>query len=342
MLLAGCATTEKSKYVMTTFPEVPIESQASVKIVVQSDELKPLTTKLAAAFTGCGYKVVDEGADYWFVLNGGSQYAAGTTQKIPGKEQRPLPDGGTKEVEAVPKTLNFASSAMNVSVAAYKTQGLVPLTYFEIPMYSGDNKVEGVRGEEAYRSKFSKDVVARISNAFLCKDSIQEINDLLPLAADANLRKAFKACIDEAAAKAAADPNAQTYAPNFEPFRDAYKNKLTYSFTNEAGEKFSFSPAKNLLPEICAAVNDGTYGDKYLPKGIPADKKISAEERLANYYLYLLAKEIVATHWKNAEMLRSVKDELLQILWTIDEDGLTKSIPLSLARVEYKIKNLEK
>ena len=81
------------------------------------------------------------------------------------------------------------------------------------------------------------------------------------------------------------------------------------------------------IDKVVKQIADGTY------KGEPLNKI------LANYTLYLLAKE---AQTDDPEQLSKIKDEQLKIIENCDADGLVESVPVALARLEYKLANLDK
>ena len=71
LLLGGCASVEMAQYTVTSFAEIPLKKQAKVKIVANNDSLSTVVNSLKTEFgKSDSFAVVDENADYWFVLNG--------------------------------------------------------------------------------------------------------------------------------------------------------------------------------------------------------------------------------------------------------------------------------
>lgn len=98
--------------------------------------------------------------------------------------------------------------------------------------------------------------------------------------------------------------------------REAFKNR------NYAAFKDSL---KVDIDKVNKQIAEGTY------QGEPL-KKI-----LANYSLYLLVKE---TQTEDPGELKKIKAEQLRIIESCDEDGLAESVPVALARLEYKLGNI--
>lgn len=79
------------------------------------------------------------------------------------------------------------------------------------------------------------------------------------------------------------------------------------------------------LAKFCEKVRTKTYegGD--------------AEKRLCNYYLYLLVSE---SRTLDPKKITEIRDQQLLILETCDNKGLAESVPVALARLEYKLANI--
>lgn len=99
--------------------------------------------------------------------------------------------------------------------------------------------------------------------------------------------------------------------------REAFKNRNYSAFKDNL---------KVDIDKVTKAISEGVY------KGEPLEKI------LANYSLYLLVKEVQTD---DPEKLREIMDEQLKILENCNADGLVESVPVALARLEYKIANLE-
>ncbi|MBQ6330399.1 MAG: hypothetical protein IJI35_15370 [Kiritimatiellae bacterium] len=188
LLMGGCASVEMAQYTVTSFAEVPLKDKAKIKIVSNGDGLDAVERSLKSGFAEKGgFSVVDEGADYWFVLNGLSDYGTSKPQKVVSVVKREDANGGTETFAET--TRNLAGAAKGVSVAVYEAKTLAPVHYFEIPIYSGDNTAKAVRGKDAYDAAFSKEVVERVMDAFITQQ--KQVETPIPLEADSGLRDAF-------------------------------------------------------------------------------------------------------------------------------------------------------
>lgn len=192
LLLGGCASVEMAQYTVTSFPEVALkaseEKPASLKLVSNDDSLAPLVGALKSEFgKRKDFRVVDDAADYWFVLGGAQQYLKGKTHKRHSVVAQDAGNGGSEVIVA--EELNLVSAAKNVSVAVYEAKNLSPVHYFEIPLYSGDNSKASAKGEDVYAVEFSRDVVERIMDVFLQQK--KDIETPMPKEADGKLRELF-------------------------------------------------------------------------------------------------------------------------------------------------------
>lgn len=188
LLLGGCASVEMSQYTVTSFAEIPLKKQAKVKIVANNDKLNAVADSLKSEFgKGKDFAVVEENADYWFVLNGAGQYVSGAPAKKVAVVKKENASGGTEAFEE--SNQNLASAAKGVSVAVYEAKTLTPVHYFEIPIYTGDNTKEAVRKEADYEATFAKDVVERVKDAFVTQQ--KQVETPMPLEADGDLRDLF-------------------------------------------------------------------------------------------------------------------------------------------------------
>lgn len=211
LLLGGCASVEMAQYTVTSFAEVPLNEKAKIKIVSNSDGLDTVVDALTEGLSKSGsFSVVDDKADYWFVLNGLDDYSASKPLKTVSVVKQENESGGTETFAETSR--NLASAAKGVSVAVYETKTLAPVHYFEIPIYSGDNTDAAVRGKDVYDEAFSKEVVERIMDAFITQQ--KQVETPIPLEADSGLRAAFVKGGD-----AFAKDNAAAYKPFLEKYK---------------------------------------------------------------------------------------------------------------------------
>lgn len=189
LLLGGCASVEMAQYTVTSFAEIPLKKHAKVKVVANDGALAPVADSIRSAFAkeGENFKVVEKDADYWFVLNGLSQYVNSEPQKRVSVVKQENAAGGTEVFAA--EMRNLASAAKGVSVAVYEAKALAPVHYFEIPIFTGDNTRKAVRSAAVYEGSFSKDVVERVKDAFITQK--KQVETPIPLEADGELRDLF-------------------------------------------------------------------------------------------------------------------------------------------------------
>lgn len=250
LLLGGCASVEMAQYTVTSFAEIPLKEKAKVKIVANSDGLDAIVDSIKGEFKKSGkFSVTDDKADYWFVLSGAGQYVKSSSQNKVAVVKKGNESGGTETLAET--SMNLASAAKGVSVAVYETKTLAPVHYFEIPIYAGDNTKDTVRDESRFDASFAKEVVERVSDAFITQQ--KQVETPIPLEAEGNLRNLFMK-----GGETFATDGAKAYVP----FLQAYK-----------------AQGATDLAKLCEQLRTKTY------EGSDADKK------LGNYYLYLLVKE---------------------------------------------------
>ena len=296
LLLGGCASVEMAQYTVTSFAEVPLKEKAKVKIVANCDNLDSVVNVVKGEFTKKGaFSVVDEKADYWFVLSGAGQYIQSEPQKNVSVVKNENSSGGTETFAE--ETRNLASAAKGISVAVYEAKTLAPVHYFEIPIYSGDNTKDAVRDAGKFDAQFVKEAGERISDAFITQK--KQVETPIPLEADGSLRSLFIKGGESFAKEGAAA---------YKDFLQAYKTRGTVD-----------------LAKLCEQLRTEKY------EGSDAD------ERLGNYYLYLLVKEALTL---DPVALAKIRDEQLVILRSSEAKGLAEAVPVALARLEYKLGNI--
>ena len=274
------------QYPVTSFPEVALTKNAKVRVVANGAAMEPIAATVKTEFgKNGGFKVTEEGADYWFVISGLNDYKKSNSVKVKSVVKKEDTSGGQEVL--VSETKNLASAAKGVSVAVYDAKNLAPVHYFEIPIYTGDNTKDAVRGKDIYDAAFSKDVVERVKDAFLTQK--KDVETPIPEIADAKLRELFA-------------------KQDYVGFLSTYKKV-----------------AKIDLKKFCEEVRTGAYKESDVP------------EKLSNYYLYLLVKESMTL---DPAVLKTVKEEQMLILWTTDYEWLAVSVPVALARLEYKLANV--
>lgn len=300
LLFGGCASIEMAQYTVTSFPEVALKTSekapAKLKFVSNDENLGSLVTALRTEFAKRkDFKVVEDSADYWFVLGGAGQYLKGEPHKRYVVTEQESGNGGSDVITE--EAVNLASAAKNVGVAVYETKTLAPVHYFEIPLYAGDNSGAAVKSAEHYDAAFSKDVVERIMDVFLLQK--KDVETPVPLEADSSLRELFA-------------------KKDYTAFDAQYK-KLGIDF-------------KKLVNSV-RAVESGKADDaaKAYAKNL--------ETKLGACYLNLLVRE---SQTMDADELESIFKDQLLMLEICDAKGLSEACPVALARLEYKLANLNK
>lgn len=190
LLLAGCASVEMSKYTVTSYAEVSLKKGAKINVVAKNEAMRPIVNLLSEKLSQeneLGFTCDTTKPDYWFVIDGDSQYVPAGIVKTYEVSTTSNEFGGNEVIREVNK--NASSYAKNVSVSVYATKGLTPVHYMVVPLYDGDLSDSAARGESIYDKVLAEDVVERLMDAFVTQK--KEIETPIPLEADSNLRKLF-------------------------------------------------------------------------------------------------------------------------------------------------------
>ena len=312
LLMSGCATVEMAKYRVTSFAEVPLKSESSVRIAANGKAAEQVVTALKKQLENVdSLLVVDGKADYWMIVNAEQQYKTSDAQKKWTVIKQENESGG-QDVLAE-STINLASAAKSVSVAVYETATLAPVHYFEIPIYSGDAEAGDTRTEEVLQEKFLKEAVERIMDTFVTQE--KTVDTEVSKKGDGDLRKMF---IKAGEAEDVGSEYAKVQAAICRKYADFVR-------------KYKLTHGKIDLKKLLAAIESKEY-----------DGKIAADTVLADYHMYLLVDEFNATRKQDAEKLNWIRDQHMMILEHSEEAGLSVAIPVALARLEYKLANLGK
>ena len=304
LLFAGCSHVETVPYEVTSFPEVALKEKSEIKIMSFDKSLEGLVGILKEEFAKTGnFKVTDDKARYWFIINGLKDYSGGGSQDVVSVAKQE--DANEVREILVSTKYNFASAAEGVSVSVYDAKKLVPVHYFEIPIYTGERTKGAVSAKDVYSKKFAKDVVERVMDVFVTqtKPGVATIPNHSYLVWTRDLILGLRA-----------------------------NEKLCELFKQGKGSYFDFLVEyKKLglidLNKFCEEVRTGVYEGK------------DATERLGNYHLYLLVREALSN---DPDTIADIKAKQMEILRTTDSGWLSESIPVALARLEYKLANIGK
>ena len=191
LLICGCTTVQYTDYPVISFAEVSLKDHAKIKIVSgnKGESADRIVATLKKEFAANKqYKVVEKGADYWFVISDLHQYKMDAPQGCVDVVKNENKSGGSEVLKETVR--NFTSASRGVSVAIYQVDGLVPFHYFEVPLYDGEKiKGKGVKAEKIYDDTFAKMAVSRIKDVFLTQEKI--VKTPIPLDADPVLRDFF-------------------------------------------------------------------------------------------------------------------------------------------------------
>ncbi len=315
--LCGCSTANVAfrNYPTTTFAEVPLANGASIRVVARDgagDTAKRFAEALSRELVSDeGFRLASDGesADYWFIVDGKATFRADTPDQARYNTayyivRQENDAGGHEEIERTDKSSR--SSSRGMSLAIYKSKGLSPIRYLELPLWEGalgpdvdTSKDQGLKTD----ARFAKLALERVKDVFLTQTKTVSVP--VPRDADEILRKAFIR-LDEAAV---------------------------------AGDAEALAAAKAEIEQRSAEIlpdSIDTFGEKLATDEWKGREK-EAETILGNYHIRALAREAGCLH---QEELRAVHAEQLRILELSTMDSLRMACPIALARIEYKLGNL--
>ena len=327
--LCGCSTANVAfhKFPTTTFPEVVLDSGASIRVVARDG-----AGKTAQAFAEAlakelasdgGFRIAKDGerADYWFLVEGRATYRPDTSEQVRFDTSYvavPKGDDNGGRDEIVRTAQKSYSSARGMSVAVYRAEGLAPVHYLELPVWEGriGPNVE-IGKEQALEtdSRFANLALERVKDVFLTQTKTVSVP--VPRQADPALYKAFVG-LDKAV-------RSQTDSDTGASLSNAQRRNIEAAFSSIERR------AAELLPDPI-----DVFAEKR-KKGEWKGSDEEAETILANYYIRALAREAGCL---DPEKLRAVYSEQLRILELSTGDSLRMACPIALARIEYKLGNL--
>lgn len=316
-VLGGCSTANVSfrNFPTTTFAEVPLGEDVSVRVVVRNganDAAKVFAKALSRELSGNnGLRIAQEGetADYWFLVDGATDFRSDTAQQLPFNtfytvNREEDENGGSEEVVREDRASYTAACGLNIAV--YRTDGLVPVHYIELPLWDGrlGSYVEpGDAKAKAMEVRLAKLALERVKDMFLTQTKTVSIP--VPRDTDRELYNEFLK-LDKAAVANDAAGLAKAIA---------------------AIEK----RAAAILPDSIDA-----FGEMLKTKEWEGREK-EAEAILGNYYIRALAREAGCL---DPQTLREIHAEQLRILELSTMDSLRMACPIALARIEYKLGSL--
>lgn len=316
--LCGCTTANVAQrnFPTRTFAEVPLEPGASIRVVARDgagDVAAAFAQALGATLgSGEGLRLAADGekADYWFIVDGRGTFRADTGAQIPFNDGystvRVANDaGGHEEIEA---THGVSHSILRgMSVAIYKADGLSPVHYVELPLWSGASGPDGAAGKDealALDAKFVSLALERVKDVFLTQTKLVPVS--VPRDVDRALYDLVTA-LDKAAVS---------------------KDQDAIAAACEAVEK----RAAEILPLSIDEFGEALKTKKW--KG----KEKEAEAVLAAYHLRALAREAASN---DPASLEKVHAEQLRVLELSTMDSLRIACPAALARIEYKLSQVK-
>ncbi len=315
--LCGCSTANVAfrNYPTTTFAAIPIPKGSSIRVVARDgagETAQSFAEALAKELSsGEGLQLANEGekADYWFFVDGSTSFRADTPAQAKFntsyvKVSQSNDAGGHEEITRTEKLSQTSSRGM--SIAIYRSEGLSPIHYLELPIWEGslgpDVVIDQDQGSQT-DARFVKLALERVKDVFLTQTKTVSIP--IPRDADPVLFNAFVR-LD----KAAVAGNAAALAAARDEI-ERRSSEILHDSITVFGEKLKTKEWKGREEE--------------------------AEVVLANYYIRALAREAGCL---DPEKLKDIHAEQLRILELSTMDSLRMACPIALARIEYKLGNL--
>ncbi len=315
--LCGCSTANVAfrNYPTTTFAEVPIPPGSSIRVVARDGASKTAQSFAKALArelsSGEGLRLAKKGekADYWFLVAGASTYRPDSPEQAKfntsyDKVSNENEYGGREEIKRTDKVSWTSSRGM--SIAIYRSEGLAPIHYLELPLLEG-NLGPGVETgkDKALETdaRFVNLALERVKDVFLTQTKMVSVP--VPRESDPELYDAFER-LDKAAV---------------------------------AGDAAAIAAARTKIERRAAAILPGSidaFGKKLKTEEWKGRER-EAEVILANYHIRALAREAGCL---DPEELKAIHAEQLRILELSTMDSLRMACPIALARIEYKLGNL--
>lgn len=257
LVITGCSSVKwEGVSYLSPATEVNLKANPGVKIVALGNQemLNPLVAAITNEFAKSGqFKMDAENPDYWLVFNGEAGFrsddanAARFNKKIT-KVKSENAGGGYEYLTSADH--NSSASTQFLSVAVYSVKDLAPVHYFDVALYDADFKSGAVRDAKAYNALFTKQIIAKIKDAFLTQK--RTVKTAVPKAADSAMVKALlngdasgvitraKAVIPAEFDKVIADAKAGKYKENEEALEEMLCNYYVLALAKEIN---NFAPA---------------------------------------------------------------------------------------------------
>jgi len=234
-------------------------------------------------------------------------------------DKKGLETGGEDRV--VEERKRTATATFVSAVSIYDTKELTPLSYFKIITYDTDVEPEkgDVKSGKEFWTYLSEQVAAKIKD--LTVRDKKKVGAFIPDRANEEIRKLIQSEDPSAALEKAAK-----LLP-LPPGEMVELKRAFYSQPLPAGGKEKNDNEKK----------DEDKSDKEKKEGNPTAATRSMETDLANYYIYLTAKEATNPDEKN---IKEVFDGDNKIMSLTEDEGLIKACAHSLGRIEVKAERL--
>ena len=320
--VGGCASENVvwSQFPSTTFADLSLPPQASLRIVSTKDELtKELAQRLREALEKDGKLHVVEGSEkatHLVIIHGASAFRGDTPEQARhtghvSVETLENDHGSMQRIKRESRATETA--AREISVAVYAIKTLEPVQYFSFPIYdtvSSDgtrlNMASAETTSARFQETFTKLAVSRLEEVFSTQQRLLKVP--VPVEADSELKL------------------------QFQQIESALRTKNPKAQEQAIARIDAIAARPNVLPGPFKSFVEASSAKGWKP---PEGKPL--EYFLGNYYLVALRREIGCM---DPAVLSEIHEEMLRILELSEGPSLRMACPIALGRLEEKLAHL--
>lgn len=306
-VVCGCYSPKVvyNKYPTTAFAEVALKDNAKIKLstVGESPASAQLLASIKSAFADAKQlSIVEDKADYWMIINSLEASRVDSKNELPFNEKVEVVPVGVKDDEA-----GLAHEELVAKKQATRTQSKgVSVAIYETDTLTPVHYFEIPVYDGVVKTEGGEKVA---TEAELNKDLSEQIVG--------RIKDVFVTQVKDI----------QTPVP------EEASATMKAAAAEEDMAKAVAQAAEEVLPqsfdEFIKDVQDGKY----------ADNKDGLVTKLSDYYIQAIAQEIGCL---DKNVLKKLHAEHVAILQNATTDSLALACPVALARIEYKLANLDK
>ncbi len=289
-----------NSYPTTVFAEVALKNDAKMKIVSAPDS-ESLCQVLRTEFSKTKrFSIVDGEADYWMIVNALSDVRTDTAGQIPFNDKTEVVAVGAKsdEVGAAHETLAVQRRASRTLAKG------VSIAIYEVGRLAPIHYFEIPVYDGAFKVAGGADVATK-----------EEMEKELTEQIVGRVKDVFVTQVK----------NVETPVP------EEASAELKRAMLSDDAAKAVVDAARTILPQTFNDFLTDVQAGKY------ADQKDVLVQKLSDYYVLAIAREIGCLDAKTLKELHAQQVAILQLSTT---DSLALACPVALARLEYKLANL--